>query len=151
MGSHSELYKLVVLDSSTWAVVLIDPARPQLMEIIANFFDEKRAVDYTAQQNGLVEPASLAETEEPVHQSRFLSERSASEANLSPRQAAVLRALRDNLDESNHVAMRAAALAQAARIPLGSLHSVLGSLEKKGLIETARAGSARASAVYRVK
>ena len=47
-------------------------------------------------------------------------------------------------------AEKAATLAEAAHIPLGSLHSVLQSLEKKQLIKTARAGSARAPAVYQV-
>ena len=53
-------------------------------------------------------------------------------------------------DEHQQVAAKAAALAEAAQIPLGSLHSVLQSLEKKQLIKTARAGSAQAPAVYQV-
>ena len=44
----------------------------------------------------------------------------------------------------------AAVLAEAAQIPLGSLHSVLQSLEKRGLIKNTRAGSARAPAAYQV-
>ena len=54
------------------------------------------------------------------------------------------------MDESRLVEAKAAALAEAAQIPLGSLHSVLQSLEKKQLIKTARAGSARAPAIYQV-
>ena len=54
------------------------------------------------------------------------------------------------MDANGQVAEKAATLADAARIPLGSLHSVLQSLEKKQLIKTARAGSARAPAVYQV-
>jgi sugar-specific transcriptional regulator TrmB len=43
-----------------------------------------------------------------------------------------------------------AGLAEAANIPLGSLHSILQSLEKKGLIKNTRSGSARAPAAYQV-
>jgi hypothetical protein len=38
--------------------------------------------------------------------------------------------------------------AKAAGIPLGSLHSILQSLEKKELIRNTRAGSAKTPAVY---
>ena len=54
------------------------------------------------------------------------------------------------MNDNKLVKAKAAALADAAHIPLGSLHSVLQSLEKKRLIKTARAGSARAPAVYQV-
>jgi sugar-specific transcriptional regulator TrmB len=54
------------------------------------------------------------------------------------------------MDANKQVEAKAAALAEAANIPLGSLHSILHSLEKKQLIKTARAGSARAPAVYQV-
>jgi sugar-specific transcriptional regulator TrmB len=54
------------------------------------------------------------------------------------------------MNGSNLVEVKAAVLAEAAKIPLGSLHSVLQSLEKKQLIKTARAGSARAPAAYQV-
>jgi sugar-specific transcriptional regulator TrmB len=54
------------------------------------------------------------------------------------------------MDENKQVAAKAAELAKAAQIPLGSLHSVLGSLEKKQLIKTTRAGSGRTPAVYQV-
>ena len=57
---------------------------------------------------------------------------------------------RAKMDEHKQVAAKAADLAAAAQIPLGSLHSVLQSLEKKQLIKTVRAGSARAPAVYQV-
>jgi sugar-specific transcriptional regulator TrmB len=54
------------------------------------------------------------------------------------------------MDEHKQVAAKATVLAEAAQIPLGSLHSVLQSLEKKQLIKTVRGGSARAPAVYQV-
>ena len=62
----------------------------------------------------------------------------------------MLGALRAKMGENKRVEAKVAVLAEAARIPLGSLHSVLQSLEKKQLIKTARAGSARAPTVYQV-
>jgi hypothetical protein len=38
------------------------------------------------------------------------------------------------MDENKLVVVKAAVLAEAAKLPLGSLHSLLGSLEKKQLI-----------------
>jgi predicted Rossmann fold nucleotide-binding protein DprA/Smf involved in DNA uptake len=152
MGNSNHVFKTVVLENSTWAVVRTDPARPRFMEVIANFYDESRAKDYTDVLNG--------QLEQPQHEQKVSVQASAparaspkpdaAEADLSSRQSAVLRALREKMDDTKHVAVRAAVLAQAAQIPLGSLHSVLGSLEKKGLIQTSRAGSARAPAVYRI-
>ena len=55
MGSSTDVFKTVVLESSTWAVVRTDPARPRFMEVIANFYDEKRAKDYTDLLNGQIE------------------------------------------------------------------------------------------------
>ena len=69
---------------------------------------------------------------------------------MSARQSDVLRALRTKMDANQRVEEKAAVLAEAANILLGSLHSVLQSLEKKGLIKTTRVGSARAPAVYQV-
>ncbi len=149
-SSSSDVYKTVALETSTWAVVRTDPSRPRFMEVIANFYDEKRAKDYAELQNG-----ELGQPQEKEHRgieapARKSPKSDVAEAELSPRQSAVLKALREKMDENKQVAAKAAALAQVAQIPLGSLHSVLGSLEKKGLIETTRAGSARAPAVYRV-
>ena len=155
MGSRSDVFSTIFLDDTTWAVVQTDPGRPRILEIVATFYDEKRARDYAGWQNGQADDLhALAERTEPSHapfSAPQKNHRSVPEAQeLSPRQSAVLQALHDNLDESRQVAMRAAALAGAAKIPLGSLHSVLGSLEKKGLIELKRAGSARSPAVYKV-
>ncbi len=159
MGSNDEVFKTVVLEDSTWAVVRTDPSRPRFMEVIANFYDEERAKEYTDWQNSLLghppsEEKEKAAPAEPAAPKRVPAGKpaapAAAEGELSQRQGAVLRALREKMDKENLVAVRAAVLAQAAQIPLGSLHSVLGSLEKKGLIETSRAGSARSPAVYRV-
>jgi sugar-specific transcriptional regulator TrmB len=54
------------------------------------------------------------------------------------------------MDANKQLEAKAAVLAEAANVPLGSLHSILQSLEKKGLIKATRAGSARAPAVYQV-
>ena len=62
----------------------------------------------------------------------------------------MLTALRVKMNGNKLVEVRAAVLAEAANTPLGSLHSVLQSLEKKQLILTTRGGSARAPAVYQV-
>jgi hypothetical protein len=69
---------------------------------------------------------------------------------LTLRQSAVLKVLRARMDQNNQIAARAVTLAEAARIPLGSLHAVLESLKKKQLIKTVRAGSARAPAIYQI-
>ncbi len=154
MGSSTAAFKVVVLESSTWAVVRTDPARPRFMEVIANFYDEKRARDYADLQNSQLSQAPEnkdAVSEAPAIKPERISPKApVGDSELSPRQSAVLRALREKMDEENLVAVRAAVLAQAAQIPLGSLHSVLGSLEKKQMIQTTRAGSARSPAVYRV-
>jgi len=89
----------------------------------------------------------IAPTEAPQHR---LVEPTNVIPELSPRQSAVLGAPRAKMDENGRVTEKAADLAEAANIPLGSLHSVLQSLEKKQLIKTTRAGSARAPAVYQV-
>ena len=53
------------------------------------------------------------------------------------------KARRARLFLAKRVEAKVALLAEAACIPLGSLHSVLQSLWKKRLIKTARAGSAQ--------
>ena len=62
----------------------------------------------------------------------------------------MLGALRAKMDANKQVEAKAAVLAEAANVPLGSLHSILQSLEKKGPIRATRAGSSRAPAVYQV-
>jgi hypothetical protein len=71
-------------------------------------------------------------------------------ADVSERQTAVLKALRSLMDKKHRVEVRGAELAKAASIPFGSLHSVLVSLEKKGMIRTERQGSALFRAIYEV-
>jgi hypothetical protein len=129
------------------AVVHSDPRRPRVLEVIAIFSDASRARDYADRENSRsAEPASEP-TEAPT-QRRF--EPTAPTPELSARQSAVLGALRAKMDANQQVEARAALLAEVANVPLGSLHSILQSLEKKGLIKATRAGSARAPAVYQV-
>jgi uncharacterized membrane protein len=71
-------------------------------------------------------------------------------AEVSERQAAVLKGLRSLMDKKNRVEVRVAELAKASSVPLGSLHSILQSLEKKHLIKTERQGSPKFSAIYEV-
>ncbi len=71
-------------------------------------------------------------------------------SDLTDRQSAVLNALRSKMDDANRVQSKAVALAETASIPLGSLHSVLQSLEKRQLIHTERAATPKAPAVYQV-
>ena len=154
MGSSGDAFKTVLFSDLTWAVVRIDPSRPRFMEIIALFYEENRAKDYASLQNGpaaeLHHPIAEQQEAQPAPAVHKTHKPEAATLDLSSRQSAVLKALRNKMDDSGQVALRAAVLAQAAQIPLGSLHSVLGSLEKKGLIKAARAGSARSPAVYQV-
>jgi hypothetical protein len=63
---------------------------------------------------------------------------------------AVLKALRSLKDKKNRVEVPVARIAKASSVPLGSVHSILVSLEKKHMIRTERQGSPKASAIYEV-
>jgi hypothetical protein len=82
-------------------------------------------------------PASAAKTENAA-------------AGVSERQAAVLKGLRSLMDKKNRVEAKVAELAKASSVPLGSLHSILVSLEKKHMIRTERQGSPKHPAIYQV-
>jgi hypothetical protein len=71
-------------------------------------------------------------------------------AGVSERQAAVLKGLRSLMDKQHRVEAKVAELAKASSVPLGSLHSILVSLEKKHLIRTERQGSPKHPAIYLV-
>ena len=147
MSSSGKPFTTVTLEGGTFAVVQTDPRKPRLLEVIAVFFEAERARDYADRENSRsAEPASEP-TEAPT-QRRV--EPTAPTPELSARQSAVLRALRAKMDANRQVEAKAAVLAEAANVPLGSLHSILQSLEKKGLIKATRAGSARAPAAYQV-
>jgi hypothetical protein len=147
MSTRTRPFSIVTFQDGSVAVVRSDPRTPRVLEVIAIFFDTERARDYADRENSrAAEPAA----ELPEAPTRPAVEPPAATSDLSARQSAVLGALRAKMDANKQVEAKAAALAEAANIPLGSLHSILHSLEKKQLIKTARAGSARAPAVYQV-
>jgi len=157
MESASKAFKTVVFEDGAYSVVRTDPAKPRLIEVVATFYDASRARDYADIENGH-SPGQEPETAPPAARKlvskatpkQEIVEPARISLDLSQRQGAVLTALRAKMDENKLVAVKAAVLAEAAQLPLGSLHSVLGSLEKKQLILTTRGGSARAPAVYQV-
>jgi hypothetical protein len=69
---------------------------------------------------------------------------------VSERQAAVLKGLRTLMNKQHRVEAKTAELAKASSVPLGSLHSILVSLEKKHMIKTERQGSPKQPAIYQV-
>jgi len=69
---------------------------------------------------------------------------------MSERQTAVLKALHSFMDRKKRVEVSRAELANASSVPLGSLRSVLASLEKKHMIRTERLGSPKFSAIYEI-
>ena len=149
MSNSGKPFTTVTLEDRTFAVVRTDPRKPQFLEVIAIFSEAQRARDYADTENHQAseQQPSIAPTISPKKERAAIHEGA---PELSQRQRAVLESLRAKMKGSHLVEEKAAVLAEAAHIPLGSLHSVLQSLEKKQLIKTARAGSARAPAVYQV-
>jgi hypothetical protein len=149
MSSNGKPFTTVTLEDGTFAVVRTDPRKPGYLEVIAIFHDASRARDYADTENHQAskQQPSIAPITFPKKENAAVQEDA---PELSERQRAVLEALRAKMNGSHLVEEKAAVLAEAAGIPLGSLHSVLQSLEKKQLIKTARPGSARAPAVYQV-
>jgi hypothetical protein len=166
MASNGATYQAVALQDGRSAVMRADPTEPRMFEVVATFYDAVRAEEYAARENAAhqapqaPEPAVEAQPEpEPQVVKKPAPRKRAVEpakvepelpSDLTERQSAVLQALRAKKDDANLVASKAAELAEAASIPLGSLHSVLQSLEKRQLIRTERAGSPKAPAVYQV-
>jgi len=150
--NNKETLKVIALEDGSSAVVKVDPANPRLWEVVATFFDAARAQQYAELTEGeRREPeAKVTEPELPAAPKKVTAKPNGVTAELSARQSAVLNALRAKMNENKQVEAKAAELAEAAQIPLGSLHSVLGSLEKKQLIVNTRAGSPRWPAVYQV-
>jgi uncharacterized membrane protein len=147
MSASTRPFSIVTFQDGSVAVVRSDPLTPRDLEVIAVFFEAERARDYTDRENSRAAEPAAAPKEAPT---RTAGGPSATAPELSARQSAVLGALRAKMDANNQVEAKAALLAEAANVPLGSLHSILQSLEKKGLIKTARTGSARAPAIYQV-
>ena len=149
MSSSGTPFMTVTLEDGTYAVVRANPSKPHVLEVVAAFYDASRARNYADIENHQAseQRPSMAPSASPQKVRVAVNEGA---PELSQRQRAVLEALRAKMNGSNVIEEKAAVLAEAANIPLGSLHSVLQSLEKKQLIKTARAGSARAPAVYQV-
>jgi hypothetical protein len=155
-------FRTIELDTGTFAVVRADAAKPLVLEVVATFYDASRAEHYAAQQNA--QPSAQEESKsEPKAAPKAILKRAPKAApkqkqvepetpisDLTDRQNAVLGALEVMMDDGRLVETKAATLAEAANVPLGSLHSILQSLEKKALIRTARSGSAKSPAVYQV-
>ena len=147
MNAGTKPFSIVTFQDGSVAVVHSDPHTPRVLEVIAIFSEATRARDYADRENSrAAEPAS----EQTKASTQRRVEPTAPTPELSPRQNAVLGALRAKMDANKQVEAKAAVLAGARNIPLGSLHSILQSLEKKQLIKTARPGSARAPAAYQV-
>jgi hypothetical protein len=140
-------FTTITFENSTVGVVRSDPSKPRLLEVIAIFYDGSRARSYVEMQNNRFSEESIGSTEAPK---RHVVELTEIITGLTPRQSALLEALRARMDKTNQIAARAVTLAEAARVPLGSLHAVLQSLEKKQLIKTVRSGSARSPAIYQI-
>ena len=147
MSTSTRPFSIVTFQDGSAAVVHSDPRAPRVLEVVAIFFDAARARDYADIENSRSDEHAAELTEAPT---RPVVAPPAAAPELNARQSAVLGALRVKMDANKQVEAKAAVLAEAANIPLGSLHSVLQSLEKKQLIKAARAGSARAPAVYQV-
>jgi hypothetical protein len=147
MSTSTKPFSIVTFQDGSVAVVHSDPRTPRVLEVIAIFSEAERARDYADRENSRA--AELAAARKEIT-TRTAGGPAAATPELSARQSAVLQALRTKMDANQRVEEKAAVLAEAAQIPLGSLHSVLQSLETKQLIKTARAGSARAPAVYQV-
>jgi hypothetical protein len=141
-------FKTVVMEDGSHTVVRTDPRNPRLLEVIAIFYDAARARDYVDFENK--RPAEQPEIAPSVTPGKPAATPNNDTSGLSERQRSVLRALRSKMDENGLVTAKAAELAGAANIPLGSLHSVLQSLEKKQFIKSVRAGSARVPATFQV-
>ena len=148
MAGNGSKFKAVAFEDGTHAVVRTDPSKPHFLEVVAILYDAARARSFAdSQSNGSAEETPQI-TPKPAPKKATVQPTGVED--LSPRQSAVLQALRAKVDANGQVTERAVTLAEAAKIPLGSLHSVLQSLEKKGLIKTIRAGTARAPALYQV-
>jgi hypothetical protein len=171
--ASSPVFRAVELESGTFVVVSADADKPLVLEVVATFYDAARAQEYAARENARVSaepepevapkappavapkaPPKVAAKAAPKSAPKAAPKEKAVEAapasDLTDRQNAVLGALRMMADADNSVEAKAAALADAAGVPLGSLHSILQSLEKKALIRNTRPGSAKASAVYQI-
>ena len=160
MASKKHEFKTAIFEDGSCVVLRVDPSQPHFMEVVASFYDAERARDYARFENGeqgehqedapIKEPASKPKAPASKAKPQASEPIKDTAADLSERQLAVLNALRSLMDKKNLVEVPSAELAKASSIPLGSLHSVLASLEKKNMIRTERPGSAKFRAIYEV-
>ncbi|MGA7324179.1 MAG: hypothetical protein WBX25_06805 [Rhodomicrobium sp.] len=174
MASNNQELKTAIFEDGACVVLRADPAKPRLLEVIATFHDAARAREYVRFGNNssekhqekrpVIKQASAAKPKQ-ASKAESLQTRPATAAkpkpvsgakpktattDMSERQTAVLRALRSMMDKKNLVEATKTELAKASSIPSGTLHSVLVSLEKKGMIRTERQGTPKFSAIYQV-
>ena len=147
VSTSTKPFSIVTFQDGSVAVVHSDPRTPRVLEVIAIFSEAERARDYADRENSRAAEPAAAPKEATI---RTAGGAPQTVPELNARQSAVLGALRAKMDANKQVEAKAAVLAEAANVPLGSLHSILQSLEKKGLIKATRAGSARAPAAYQV-
>lgn len=160
--ASSTTFRTIELETGTFAVVRNDAAKPLVLEVVATFYDASRAEDYAALQNAppsvqeepksepKAAPKAILKSAPKTSPKKKTVEPEPAASDLTDRQNAVLGALRVMMDDGRLVEAKAADLADAAKVPLGSLHSILQSLEKKQLIRATRSGSAKTPAVYQV-
>src|SRR5271166_3117908 len=136
MASNRKTFMTVVIEDGTHAVVRTSPNEPYILEVVAIFYDAARARRYADIENG--QEAGLPRRPSPPVQAEptpaakdGAMESDGAIPELTQRQSDVLETLRAKAGGDNVVAMKGADLAEAANIPLGSVHSVLQSLEKK--------------------
>ena len=156
MGNNGKTFKTIVLEDGACAVVRTDPSEPSILQVVAVFYDAARARKYADMENGefsetlRIEPPAAPQVKRIATPAEDSKGANGAHLELTERQSAVLEALRAKADDNNLVEIKGADLAEAASIPLGSIHSVIQSLEKKKCILTTRPGSSHAPAVYQV-
>jgi hypothetical protein len=156
MGSNGKTFKTIVLEDGACAVVRTDPSEPSILQVVAVFYDAARARKYADMENSEfsetlgTEPSAAPQVKRVATAAEDSKGANGAHLELTERQSAVLEALRAKADDDNLVEIKGADLAEAASIPLGSIHSVIQSLEKKKCILTTRPGSSHAPAVYQV-
>ena len=156
MGSNGKTFKTIVLEDGACAVVRTDPGEPSILQVVAVFYDAARARRYADMENGelfeapSIEPPTASQVKRTATPANDSKAANGARLELTERQSAVLEALRAKADDDNLVEIKGTDLAEAASIPLGSVHSVIQSLEKKKCILTTRPGSSHAPAVYQV-
>ena len=119
MSTSTRPFSIVTFQDGSVAVVRGDPRTPRVLEVIAVFFEAERARDYADRENSRSpEPAAAPK----VATIPTAGGPPATAPELSARQSALLGALCAKMDANKQVEAKAAVLAEAANVPLGSLH-----------------------------